>query len=269
MASFIHDGVTIAYDDIAPEGGGTGETFMLVHGFTSNRREGWRKTGWYDAIKSRGARCVAIDQRGHGESDKLHDPQFYAQEKRAGDVLALMDHLGVTTFELVGYSMGSGTAMQTAQLAPGRISHLVLGGVGSAWLSSENGATRSSNLSQAMLADDIDQIPDPVSRSFRIFVDEQGEDRHAMAACLAAPKSPISVEALGRLPMPVLVMAGSRDRLAGDPQGLADVFPRGQAVVLPGCDHFSAIAHALTKAAVFDFLDGVMEAEADPFSRSF
>jgi pimeloyl-ACP methyl ester carboxylesterase len=268
MASFIHDGVTIAYDDIVPEGG-SGETVLLVHGFTSNRREGWRRTGWYDAVRSRGARCVALDQRGHGESEKLHDPEAYTTDKRAGDVLALMDHLGVATADMVGYSMGSGTVADVALAAPQRVSRLVLGGVGGAWLSGGEGRSRQENMTEAMLADDLGSITDPMARSFRLFVDEQGEDRHAMAACLAAPSTPRSIEALSRLPMPVLVVAGARDRLAGDPHELARIFPNGRGAVAPGCDHFSAIAHALIKAAVFDFFDGVTEEEADPFSRSF
>jgi pimeloyl-ACP methyl ester carboxylesterase len=60
--------------------------------------------------------------------------------------------------------------------------------------------------------------------------------------------------------MPVLVAAGSRDEIAGDPQALADAIPGARAVSLPACDHFSAIPHALFKAAVFDFLDGWLDA---------
>ena len=50
----------------------------------------------------------------------------------------------------------------------------------------------------------------------------------------------------------------ARDELAGDPQDLAAIVPGAKSVNLPGCDHFSAIPHALFKAAVFDFLDGEM-----------
>ena len=56
-------------------------------------------------------------------------------------------------------------------------------------------------------------------------------------------------------------MAGSRDELAGDPQVLAEAIPGARAVTLPACDHFSAIPHALFKAAVFDFLEGWEEPE--------
>jgi hypothetical protein len=62
----------------------------------------------------------------------------------------------------------------------------------------------------------------------------------------------------------VLVVTGQRDTLGGSPEDLAAAFAYGQAKVLPGCDHFSAIPHGLTKAAVFDFLDGV---EDDPWGR--
>jgi pimeloyl-ACP methyl ester carboxylesterase len=64
---------------------------------------------------------------------------------------------------------------------------------------------------------------------------------------------------VAKLSVSALVVAGSRDELAGDPRDLADVIPGARAVTLPGCDHFSAIPHALFKAAVFDFLDGVLD----------
>jgi hypothetical protein len=56
-----------------------------------------------------------------------------------------------------------------------------------------------------------------------------------------------------------LVIAGARDQLAGPPQGLADAIAGAKAVTLPGCDHFSMIAHGLFKANVFDFFDGWLE----------
>jgi pimeloyl-ACP methyl ester carboxylesterase len=67
------------------------------------------------------------------------------------------------------------------------------------------------------------------------------------------------MEALERLDVPTLVVAGTRDDLAGDPKGLADAIGGARAALLPGCDHFSAIAHGLYKAAVFDFMDGILE----------
>ena len=119
-------------------------------------------------------------------------------------------------------------------------------------------------MAEAMLADDPETISQPMLQSFRHFADEQGEDRRALAAFVQAQNPRLDPEALGALPMPVLVVAGARDQGAGDPEGLARVFPNGRGVTIPGCDHFSAIPHALTKAAVFDFLDGLLD---DPFAR--
>jgi pimeloyl-ACP methyl ester carboxylesterase len=267
-STFTHDGVTLAYDDLAPEGGAA-ETVLLVHGFASNRREGWRRTGWYDALQARGARCVALDLRGHGESEKLYDPAAYARERLAADVLALIDHLQLSSVDLVGYSLGARTAFVAAQAAPGRISRLVLGGVGESWLTPEDPEAQAS-MAEAFLTEDPETIAEPMLRGFRAFVDQQGEDRRAIAACaralVTAPPTPAQLNGLA---MPVLVVAGARDRLAGAPEPLAACLADGRAVTVPGCDHFSAIPHALTKAAVFDFFDGVLEADGDPFARSF
>jgi pimeloyl-ACP methyl ester carboxylesterase len=264
MASFTNDGVTLAYDDIAPAGGGE-RTIVLLHGFASNRNEGWRRTGWYGAFERRGVRVIGLDQRGHGDSAKLYEPQAYERSRLAGDVLALMDHLGVGRADLFGYSMGTRTALQAAIEAPERFSNVLLGGVGGRLLE-PTPANRSEAIVQAMLADDPESIADPMQRSFRYFADEQGEDRRALAAFAQTQNPPLDQDAMRALPMPVLVVAGQRDESAGDPDDLARVFPYGRGVAVGGCDHFSAIPHALTKATVFDFLDGRLD---DPFEGRF
>ena len=263
MANFTSDGVQIAYDDISPPGGAQ-KTIVLIHGFASNRNEGWKRTGWYTAFERRGFRVIALDQRGHGESEKLYEPQAYERERLAADVLSLMDHLGVERADVFGYSMGTRTALEAAVAAPDRISHLILGGVGEKLLQPPPHVV-GEPMADAMEADDPATITEPMLRSFRQFADEQGEDRRAIAAFTQAQNPPLDWDALGALPMPVLVVAGQGDEGAGDPAGLARVFPHGHGVTIPGCDHFSAIPHALTKAAVFDFLDGMMDDDFPAF----
>ena len=73
------------------------------------------------------------------------------------------------------------------------------------------------------------------------------------------PREPITKDALMAIRRPALVIAGARDQLAGPPQGLADAIMGAKAVTIPGCDHFSMIAHGLFKASVFDFFDGWLE----------
>ena len=98
-----------------------------------------------------------------------------------------------------------------------------------------------------------------MQRSFRQFADEQKEDRLALAACTRGPRVPITKDALFAIRRPTLVIAGQRDQLAGPPQGLASAIAGAKAVTLPGCDHFSMIAHGLFKANTFDFFDGWLE----------
>lgn len=265
MPSFRNSGVEIAYDDLPPQGD-VARTMVLVHGFASNRKEGWRRTGWYAALERRGTRCIALDQRGHGESEKLYDPQAYVRDALGGDVIALLDHLGLGRVDLFGYSMGARTAVAAATAAPDRIGHLILGGVGERLLEPRVEGAPTDAMSQAMLAEDPETISHPMLRSFRHFADEQGEDRRALAAFVQAKNPPLDVEAMGRLEAPVLVVAGQRDDGAGDPDGLARAFPNGRGITVVGCDHFSAIPHALTKAATFDFLDGMLD---DPFGDRF
>jgi pimeloyl-ACP methyl ester carboxylesterase len=262
MASFTSDGVQIAYDDLTPPGGAE-RTVVLVHGFVSNRNEGWKRTGWYTAFERRHIRVIALDQRGHGESAKLYEPDAYAREKMASDVLALMDHLDVRRADLFGYSMGTRTALAAAIAAPERVSNLVLGGVGDKMLEPAP-AVVGTPMADALLTDDISTITEPMMKSFRQFADEQGEDRQALAAMTQRPSTPFDHDALAGISMPVLVVAGVGDTLAGDPEGLARAFRHGHAVTVPGCDHFSAIPHALTKAAVFDFLDGLLDEDDFP-----
>lgn len=254
MAGFTApDGVEIAYDDVGPR---EGRPALLIHGFASNRHEAWKRTGWYAAFERRGQRVVAMDLRGHGESGKPHDPAAYDPEKLVGDVIRLMDHLGLGQVDLFGYSMGSRLALAVARAHPDRVANLIVGGVGARALQPSGGGDV---MAKAMETEDPASIEIPMLKSFRQFADEQGEDRLALAAMVRGKSAPLTADDLAALSMPVLVAAGSGDALAGDPQGLADHIAGAHAVTLPGCDHFNAIPHALLKAAVFDFLDGYLD----------
>jgi pimeloyl-ACP methyl ester carboxylesterase len=263
MPTATLNGVTIAYDDIAPRGPAE-RTFLLLHGFASNRKEGWERTGWYAALSRRGFRVIAMDQRGHGESVKSHDPADYGRLTLAADAVALLDHLGVGRPEVFGYSMGTRTAMQMAIDAPERVNNLMLGGVGGKLFDPPRAPENGETIVTAMAAEDAASIKTEFLKSFRQFADEQGEDRQALAAFSQAVSPALDRAALGRLDMPVLVVAGVGDDLAGDPEALAQVFPLGKGKTLQGCDHFSAIPHASLKATVFDFLDGLLDEDDFP-----
>lgn len=253
MAEFQSGGVRIAFDDIAPQ---NSRTVLLVHGFASNRHEMWRRLGWYGVFERKGFRIVALDCRGHGESEKPVDSLAYSGTEMSADILRLLDHLQIARADLMGYSMGARLALAASVTKPARFSHLVLGGAGGRLFEP---SPAGNPMATAMDADDPESIAEPLLRSFRHFADEQGENRLALAALSRADLRFDYASACANLRLPVLVAAGARDTLAGDPETLARAFPNGRAVTLPGCDHFSAIPHALFKATVFDFLDDVLE----------
>ena len=194
MPKITLNGAELAYDDIAPPGP-VQRTILLLHGFASNRAEGWRRTGWYAALERRGFRTIALDQRGHGESLRSHDPADYGRSIMAADALALLDHLGVGRVDVLGYSMGTRTAMQMALDAPDRISNLLLGGVGDKLFDPPR-AGGVEAMAEAMAAEDPATISSDLLRSFRQFADEQGEDRQALAAFTAARSPPLTREDL-------------------------------------------------------------------------
>ncbi len=256
MPVFQSGGLALAFDDIGPRG--KSPSIVLVHGFSSNRNEAWRRTGWFHAFERKGIRCAALDLRGHGESAKPHDPELYSSAAMESDIVALLDHLGLAKVDLMGYSMGARLSLAIACNHTARVDRLIVGGIGGSLFEPprEQGEI---SMAEAMEAPDPETIKDPMQRSFRQFADEQGEDRLALAACTRGLREPVDKAALGALNVPTLVVAGARDKLAGDPQVLADAIPGARTVTLPGCDHFYAIPHALYKAAVMDFLEGYLE----------
>ncbi|MGB8363684.1 MAG: alpha/beta fold hydrolase [Rhizomicrobium sp.] len=244
------NGISLAYDDVGPPG--AERCIILIHGFASNRNENWRRVGWCGAFERRHIRAVAFDVRGHGESEKPHAVEAYAVPVLVADIFAIMDALGIGSAALMGYSMGARLALSAALLRPERCDLLVLGGVGGRLFDPPSSGNP---MADAMEKQSAEDITEPFLRSFRQFADAQGEDRLALAACARARGTSFQPGALSELRAPTLVVAGARDSLAGDPEELAAAIPAARAATLPGCDHFSAIAHLLHKAAVFDFFD--------------
>jgi pimeloyl-ACP methyl ester carboxylesterase len=105
---------------------GDGEPFVLQHGF-SNNLELWRLCGYVEALRD-AYRCILIDLRGHGLSDKPRDASGYGVLKSAGDVVAVLDDLGVDAAHYWGYSMGGAIGFKLMSRYPDRFRSFVIGG---------------------------------------------------------------------------------------------------------------------------------------------
>lgn len=225
---------------------------VLHHGFAASAKLNWVGAGVVKALTEAGRRVIAIDARGHGESDKPHDPAFYGEDRMARDLSELFDRLGVDEVDLVGYSMGAIVSLICATREP-RLRRLVIGGVGDGILAQGGVDTRvvdNRDIVKALLADDLADIP-PSARGFRQLADATGADRKALAAqAQVVHASRIPVE---DIQVPALVLAGDNDPLASHPERLAAAIPGAVVRIAPG-DHRSVVASKDFVAAIVDFL---------------
>jgi pimeloyl-ACP methyl ester carboxylesterase len=226
---------------------------LLHHGFIADGRTNWVLPGVVAALTGAGRRVVAIDARGHGRSGKPHDPSLYGESRMADDVVALLDLLGVTEVDLVGYSMGAIVTLLTA-VRDARVRRLVIGGVGACVVEVGGLDTRvigGEPLLHALRTDDPATIA-PAAAGFRAFVDAVGGDRLALAAqATAVHAAPIPLETIK---VPTLVIAGESDPLAVRPEVLAAAIPGAALRVVPG-DHLSAVRDPAFIPALAGFLN--------------
>ena len=124
---FDSDGVKIRYYS-----GGQGEALVLVHGFSGSAQTAWIGPGVFGTLVDAGFHVIALDNRGHGGSDKPHDPAAYGVNM-AEDLRRLLDHLGLERAHIVGYSMGGKISNAFAARHPDRVITLTLGGYGWPW----------------------------------------------------------------------------------------------------------------------------------------
>lgn len=230
---------------------GAGQPVVLLHGFASDSQGNWRRPGIFAALVAAGHHVIALDARGHGYSEKCYDPVAYQDQAMARDVVALFDHLGLESADVVGYSMGSATAIRFA-LRDGRVRRLVLGGTdGSLSDSTEEMAERGLRIAAALEAEDPESIEDPLGRRFRRFADSTGADRRALAAIQRGRRRlQVGRDDLSKIASPTLVICGDKDV---SPHELAAVLPAGRAKVVTG-GHLSAVGDPAFTVAIVEFL---------------
>lgn len=246
MSTFLSDGVRLRYEVF-----GEGRPILLIHGFASNIEINWVSTGWVETLNGAGYRVIAFDNRGHGKSQKLYDPNLYFAHEMAADAARLLDHLNIARLPVIGYSMGARIAAFLALAAPERVACAVFGGMG---MTLVTGLADSEAIISALTAETLGEVKDRVGRQFRIFAEHSGADRAALAACMINSREPMAVGKVRQIETPVLVAVGSDDESAGSGPELAALLPRGEFVTIERRDHMRATGDPQFKQAALAFL---------------
>ena len=248
MPTIDCDGTWIRFEQY---GEPTAPTVLLVHGFASSADDNWVQTGWVRALTKAGRRVVALDCRGHGQSDKPHEPAAYGHDRMAADVEEVLRYANARSVDVFGYSMGSFLTLRLLERKPGRVRSAILGGVGDAMLRAR---PNTGVIADALAAADPSAITDPAARAFRAFAEGRGNDLRALAALQRAEGRLPDLAALARLRLPILVVTGAKDALVGSPEKLAQALPGARAEIVPDADHLSAVTHPRMKEIVLGFL---------------
>jgi pimeloyl-ACP methyl ester carboxylesterase len=246
MPSFHNGAVEIAYLDE-----GEGDPILLVHGFASSKNVNWIYPTWVSELKKNGRRVIAFDNRGHGESSKLYDAADYEIATMAGDISALMDHLNIERADVMGYSLGSRMTAVLARQKPQRLRSAILGGIGIGLI---EGGGPGENVAEALEAPSLEDVTDPVGRTFRAFADQTRSDRRALAACLRGSRRLMTREEAAAIKVPVLIAVGTSDEIAGSAQALGKVIPGAEVLDIPNRDHMRAVGDKVYKTGVLEFL---------------
>jgi len=254
------DGVRIAFEDSGTEG----PLVLLLHGGmvtpTSNFRTCFQYGGdgrigpaegpnLESVLLGAGARVVFIHTRGHGLSDKPHDPARYRGDVHLHDVKAVLNVLDVESVDVVGYSMGSCTAMRLLSREP-RIRSAVLAGTGPHLV--EGRTPGSGPLGQCFVNNQWDEHPEfkPARAQAR---SDPNHDFAAIGAALigleGAPRQRLTDASI-----PVLVVNGAQDDGDKDAATLAAMIPDATGIVIGESNHALAPSDPAIQQAILTFL---------------
>lgn len=239
---------------VAESGPATGAPVLLLHGWGACI---YTFRYLLPALGRAGHRTIAVDLRGHGLSDKPEGNEHYTSAALLGDIVALMDRLGITTADVVGHSLGGGVALHLAMSSPNRVRRLVL--------AAPVGLARVRLLHVARLL--TPRITDRFARyltprwltSFLLHgaygdprrVPDEAIDEYwapsqfpgyyrALRALLAAFRwRPLGTEELARIVQPALVILGTADRLIPNAAQDVAVLPNATTLSLAGGGHLA------------------------------
>lgn len=249
--SFDSNGVKLHYVEE-----GKGEPVVLVHGFAVNHQLQWVRSGIFKDL-ARDYRVIALDNRGHGLSDKPHDPKKYGKEV-VEDVIRLLDHLEIKRAHVVGYSMGAFVTLKLVTTYPERVLSATLGGAGrhvegdERWLAEladalENGQ----NFAPLFVRLTPVGKPKPREADLKVRSLVIGSFNDCKALCALVRSYPdllVTEDSLKTNKVPVLGLVGSLDPLKPGVDQLRGQLANFTMDVIEGGDHMNAfLAPAFTR----------------------
>ncbi|HEX5238627.1 MAG TPA: alpha/beta fold hydrolase [Sphingomicrobium sp.] len=237
------DRVRLAYHEL-----GQGRPVVLLHGLFSDAETNWIKFGTAARIAGNGFRMIMPDLRAHGQSGKPHGREFYPKGILARDLRELVEHLGLSEFDLGGFSLGARTTVEAVGegMRPRRA---VLGGAGLDGL--RNWKRRKDFFVDAIAMFDTVKRGDPHWLSIQ-FMKSQGVDRVAAAQLLDSFEDAF-VGWLQAFTMPTLAVCGSEDEDNGSAEELANILPNAIFEEVPGT-HMSSVTKPEFGEAIARFL---------------
>lgn len=243
FASF--DGAELAWREM-----GEGRPVVLLHGFFSDAVTNWIRYGHAAAIAAKGFRVIMPDLRAHGESAKPHDAAAYPPDALAKDGLALIAQLGLSDYDLGGYSLGARTTARMLALgaAPRRI---VISGMGLEGLTTTGVRA---GFFRRVLTNTGSFERGTAEWAAEAFLKTTGGDPAALVRILDTFVD-MDPAALALVTQPVLVVAGADDFDNGSAEALARVLRTARHVTVPG-NHMSAVIKPDLGQAIADFLAG-------------
>jgi pimeloyl-ACP methyl ester carboxylesterase len=227
------DGVEIAWRET-----GQGRPLLLIHGFMSEADTNWIKYGHAAALANAGYRVIMPDLRAHGLSAKPHDPAHYPRDILADDQFALLAHLGLTDYDLAGYSLGGRTVsrMLARGAAPGKA---IISGMGL------EGLTQTGNRGMHFrhVFDNLGQHEKgSAAWMAEAFLKTTGGDPVALRHILDTFVDTQAAE-IASWTLPVAVICGEQDDDNGSAADLAALLQHGKLFTVPG-NHMSAVTKA-------------------------
>lgn len=237
------DGTRLAWREV-----GEGRPVVLIHGYFSDAFTNWIRYGHAAAIAGRGFRVIMPDLRAHGSSDKPHDASAYPPDALAMDAEALIGRLGLSDYDLGGYSLGART---TARLlargaTPGKV---VFSGMGLEGLTSTDRRAGHFRNILTNLGQHERGSPEWLAEA---FLKTTGGDPVALLGIIDTFVS-TPIEILRTFDRPALVVAGTEDFDNGSARDLAGALPKASYVDVPG-GHMSAVTKPELGHAIADFL---------------